>query len=217
VTRSAPAGCFVVLEGPEGAGKSTLAAALAARLRAAGSEPVLVREPGGTAVGERVREAFLGGDHPLSAETELLLVTAARSDLVRAVIAPALAAGRLVLADRYELSTEAYQGAGRGLPLETVHRVNALATGGLRPHLTLVLDVPPELGARRQIESGKRRDRLDSESAEFHRRVAAHYLAARGDGVRHLDGTLPAAEVEAAAWEAIRGVAGKLSGHAAVT
>jgi dTMP kinase len=193
-------GFFLVLEGPEGAGKSTLAAAVAERSRAAGLEVVAVREPGGTSISELVRRALLDREHRPTPETELLLVTAARADLVYSVIRPALAAGRVVVADRFELSTEAYQGAGRGLPLEVVHAVNGVATQGLRPDLTLVLDIPAGLGHSRQVAAGKDQDRLDRESPEFHARVAAHYLAARGDGVRHLDGTLPPDALLEAAW-----------------
>lgn len=196
-------GFFLVFEGPEGAGKSTLAAAVAARCRVAGWEPVPVREPGGTPVAEAARRALLDTEHPVAPETELFLVLAARADLVRRVIRPALAAGRFVLADRYDLSTHAYQVAGRGLDQTTVMAANELATGGLRPDLTLVLDVPTGVGQQRQLATGKCRDRLDRESAEFHARVGEAYLAARGAGVRHLDGTLPPDRLVAAAWREV--------------
>jgi dTMP kinase len=101
------------------------------------------------------------------------------------------------------MSTEAYQMAGRGLPAEVVVPAIRAATGGLEPDLTLVLDLPPDVGQARQVASGKRLDRLDRESAEFHRRVIDFYLAVRGDGVRHLDGCLPPDRLLQAAWEAV--------------
>lgn len=197
-------GFFLVLEGPEGAGKTTLGAALAARLRAAGTEPLAVREPGGTEAGEAARRILLDGEHPLGPAAELFLILAARAELVRQVIAPALAAGRFVLADRYELSTLAYQVAGRGLPRDAVEQANALATGGLAPDLVLVLDLDPAEGRRRQEDSGKLRDRLDRESEAFHRRVGAWYREAQGPALRHLDAAQPPAAVADAAWQALR-------------
>ncbi|MDX2194353.1 MAG: dTMP kinase [Gemmatimonadales bacterium] len=198
------AGRFLVLEGPEGAGKSTLAASLAARLLAAGVTVVPVREPGGTPTAEAARDALLHAEGDLPPEAELFLILAARADLVRRVIRPALAAGHLVLADRYDLSTLAYQVAGRGLDAGQVAAANALATGGLAPDLVLVLDVPPGVGAARQVAAGKQRDRLDRESDDFHARVAKAYLAARGTTVQHLDGTRSPAEVLEQAWNLLR-------------
>jgi dTMP kinase len=122
---------------------------------------------------------------------------------VRQVIRPALAAGHLVLADRFDLSTHAYQVAGRGLPADVVAAANGLATGGLVPDLTLVLDVPDGTGRARQVAAGKRTDRLDDEDPAFHARVSAAYLAARGPGVRHLDAGRAPAQVADDAWEAI--------------
>ena len=196
-------GLFVVLEGPEGSGKSTLTAPLADRMRACGVDPVVVREPGGTRAGEIAREALLDPEHPVSALTELFLFLAARAELVSMVIAPALAAGRVVLSDRFVLSTDAYQMAGRGIPPEVVNPANRAASGGLEPDLTLILDLPPEVGRARQVAAGKRLDRLDAESMELHQRVLAHYLAVQGDRVRHLDGCLPPDQLLQAAWMAI--------------
>ena len=193
-------GFFLVVEGPEGAGKSTLAAGLAARMRAKGIDPVSVREPGGTGAAEAIRAAFLDPANRFGPNTELLYICAARAHLVQEVITPALAAGRVVVCDRYDLSTQAYQAAGRGLDPGTVALVNQVATGGLRPHLTLVLDIPPDAGVARQRAGGKTRDRLEQEDPQFHRRVAQAYLAATGDGVRHLDGMAPPAAVLDAAW-----------------
>lgn len=199
------AGFFVVLEGPEGAGKTTLAEALAARFRAAGVRPVTIREPGGTPVAEALRVALLerGGEGEWSAERELLYFVTARADVVTRVIRPALAAGNVVLSDRFDLSTFAYQGAGRGLPAEMVAWVNRAATQGLSPDLTLIVDLPPELGEARQRAGGKSRDRLDHEPLDFHRRVLERYRAERGPGVVHLDGTRLPEDLAAAAWAAV--------------
>lgn len=200
-------GFFIVVEGPDGAGKSTLASGLAARMREAGLDPVLVRQPGGTPAAERIREAFLDPAVHFDPPTELLYICAARAHLVHEVIRPALAKGRVVISDRYDLSTQAYQGAGRGLDRQTVAVVNAVATGGLQPHLTLVLDIPPDIGLARQQESGKVGDRLERADAAFHRRVADAYLAAAGEGVRHLDGRAPPDQLLEAAWAAVAAAA----------
>jgi len=196
-------GLFVVLEGPEGSGKSTLAKPLADRMRAAGVDPVVVREPGGTRDGEIARQAVLDPDHPVGAVAELFFYLAARAELVATVIAPALAAGRVVLSDRFSMSTEAYQMIGRGLPADVVLPASRAAAGGLTPDLTLILDLAPEVGRARQVAAGKRLDRLDAESLEFHRRVLDYYLAARGNGVRHLDAALPPDRLLQEAWEAV--------------
>ena len=193
-------GIFVVLEGPEGAGKTTLASSLAARIREAGVDLVTVREPGGTPVAEALRAELLNGNRAFTAEAELLYMVTARADLVTRVIRPALEAGKTVLSDRYDLSTMAYQGAGRGLPREQVRWVNAAATGGLTADLTLVLDLDPAVGRERQRGAGKGADRLEREDVEFHGRVAAEYLAARGAGVHHLRADASPERVLAQAW-----------------
>jgi len=200
-------GLFVVLEGPEGSGKSTLAVALAERMRQGGLDPIIVREPGGTRAAEIARQALLDPEHPVGPVSELFFYLAARADLVQTLIRPGLAKGRVVLSDRFALSTEAYQMAGRRLPAEVVLPANKAAADGLVPDLTLILDLTPEVGQERQVAGGKRLDRLDQESVEFRRRVAEYYLAARGDGVRHLDGRLPPDRLLQAAWSEILKVA----------
>lgn len=200
-------GFFLVLEGPEGAGKSTLARGLAGRFRAAGVEPVLVREPGGTPAAEALRHELLHDDRHWTPEAELLYIAAARADLVAKVIRPALAEGRTVLSDRFDLSTFAYQVGGRGLPPGEVRWVNRAATGGLQPDLTLVLDLPESVGRDRQIAQGKARDRLDREDAEFHRRVGQVYRTVAGPGIVHLDALQSPEALEASAWAAIRSAA----------
>lgn len=195
-----PTGCFVVVEGPEGAGKSTLLRALADRCRAEGIGAVSVREPGGTPVAEALRSELLNADRPWTPEMELLYMTTARADLVTRVIRPALAEGRVVLSDRYDLSTMAYQGAGRGLAIDHVEWVNRAATGGLVPDITLVLDLPPEVGRARQQAAGKGADRLEREDAAFHARVAEAYLRADGPGVHHVGAEASPEVLLAAAW-----------------
>jgi len=195
-------GFFLVLEGPEGAGKTTLAGALAARLAADGTAAVLVREPGGTPAAEALRAELLGDDRDWTPEAELLYICAARADLVAKVIRPALARGQVVVSDRFDLSTTTYQVAGRGLPVEMVAWVNRAATGGLTPDLTLVLDVPPALGRDRQLKGGKHRDRLDRESTAFHDRISAAYRSAAGPGVVHLDATASPESLAERSWQA---------------
>jgi dTMP kinase len=200
-------GFFVVLEGPEGSGKSTLVGPLAERMRASGADPLVLREPGSTRAAEIARQALLDPEHPVGPLAELFLYLAARADLVQSTIRPALDAGRVVLSDRFALSTEAYQMAGRGLDPALVRAGNLAATAGVRPDLTLILDLAPELGQARQLAAGKRQDRLDRESADFHRRVVDFYLAVQGDGVRHLDGRLPPDQLLQAAWTEVRAAA----------
>ncbi|HKJ01516.1 MAG TPA: dTMP kinase [Longimicrobiales bacterium] len=185
------AGRFIVLEGGEGAGKSTQAALLSAWMTQKGIAHRVVREPGGTPVGEAIRSVVLGRtDLEMPAESELFLMLAARAAFVRDVVRPALAAGEVVLADRFALSTLAYQGVGRGLDLEAVRRAIDLATGGLEPDLYVVLDVPVGEGASRQRQGGKRPDRIEGEGEGFLRRVRDGYLDLAGSEarVRVIDG-----------------------------
>jgi dTMP kinase len=201
-----PPGVFIVLEGPEGAGKTTLARGLGERLRAAGIAPVLVREPGGTPAAEALRSELLDAERSWTPELELLYMVTARADLVARVILPALASGHVVLSDRFDLSTRAYQGAGRGIPEDRIDWVNRAATGGLAPDLTLVLDLPPGEGAARLDRNGRARNRIDRESAEFHLRVEERYRREQGPGVRHLDASLPPDKLLDAAWHEVQQV-----------
>ena len=200
-------GFFIVLEGPEGSGKSTLMGPLVEQMKKSHVDPVVVREPGSTRAAEIARQALLDPEHPVGPLAELFLYLAARADLVQTIIRPALQAGRVVLSDRFALSTEAYQMVGRGLDPALVRAGNRAATQGITPDLTLILDLTPELGQARQIAAGKRQDRLDRESAEFHRRVVEYYLAVQGEGVRHLDGRLPPDQLLQTAWSEVRAAA----------
>ena len=194
---------FIVVEGPEGAGKTTLVRWLAARLLAEGRSVVTVREPGGTPVAEAARKIALKSQHDLSPAVELFLILAARADLVARVIRPELDGGRLVLADRFDLSTRCYQVAGRGLPAEAVDAALQLATGGLVPDLTLVLDVPVDVGRERLRRARKEPDRLERLDDAFHRRVLDAYRRASGPGVVHIDATGSKAVVQDAVWREV--------------
>ncbi len=205
-------GFFVVLEGGDGSGKSTQAHILGEALRSDGRDVVLTREPTGTPLGKLVKGVFErahsdGGTAPLSPMTELFLFEGARADHVRAVIRPALEAGRIVVCDRFTDSTLAYQGYGRGLPLDKIRRLNAIATEGLAPDLVLVFDVAPEVGtARADSGAGKKRDSIGQESREFHRRVRQGFLEiARAGGERYviIDSAGQIEEAAAAALKAV--------------
>ena len=176
-------GIFIALEGPEGAGKSTQVALLADWLQDRGLDPLVTREPGGTPVAEQVRRILLESD-ALTARTELLLMLASRSTLVAEVIRPALASGRVVVTDRFHLSTLAYQAYGRELPLEEVRRMNTFATGGLEPDVTVLLDLDPATGASRKAAAGAGPDRIERAGDAFHRRVAEAYRLLSGEDAR---------------------------------
>jgi dTMP kinase len=163
---------FVTFEGPEGAGKSTAIQALALELQGRGHSVVTTREPGAGDVGEKIRAILLEGE-AVTARCELFLFLADRSQHTSTLIQPALERGSIVLCDRYADSTLAYQGYGRGLDLDRLRLLNKDATGGLQPDLTLLFDLPVQLGLQRQ----SKRDRLDSESLDFHDRVRNGFLA----------------------------------------
>lgn len=169
-------GLFITLEGPEGAGKSTNREYLAARLRAEGIDVVLTREPGGTPLAERIRDLLLApSDESMAADTELLLVFAARAQHLAQVIRPALARGAIVLCDRFTDATYAYQGGGRGLPQERIAVLEDFVQGQLRPDLTLVFDLPVEVGLARASARGQL-DRFEQEGRAFFEAVRSTYL-----------------------------------------
>jgi len=172
---------FITFEGPDGSGKTTQICLLAEWLREQGCEVVLTREPGGTEIGDQIR-AVLHDPHntAMDARAEILLYSASRAQHVAEFIRPALAAGKVVVSDRYADSTLAYQGYGRGLDLEDLRIITGFATGGLAPDLTIYLDVTPEEGLQRRRLGGDEWNRLDAEELAFHQRVRAGYLALVG-------------------------------------
>ncbi|MEO5616860.1 MAG: dTMP kinase [Candidatus Eisenbacteria bacterium] len=199
-------GLFISFEGGEGSGKSTQIGRLAERLDARGLVAVRTREPGGTPLGEGVRDLLLDPARWPSAMTEALLLEAARAELVATVIRPALAAGRVVLCDRYDDSTLAYQGGGRGLDEATLRALNRAATGGLIPGLTLLFDLDPELGLARRTRAPGPTNRLDREPLDFHLRVRRRYLelaAAEPGRWRVIDASANPDQLEASLWEAV--------------
>lgn len=170
-------GLFITLEGSEGAGKSTNQAYLADSLRQRGLEVVVTREPGGTPMAERIRTVLLTQDlEPLSVDTELLLMFAARAQHLAQVIQPALSLGKVVLCDRFTDATYAYQGGGRGIAAERIAALETFVQGDLRPDFTLVFDVPVALGLERAGRRG-RLDRFEQEQLSFFEAVRHTYLA----------------------------------------
>lgn len=208
-------GKFITFEGPEGGGKTTQAKRLMQRLKDAGYEVVYTREPGGTELGEAIR-GILQHDkikEPLTAESEVFLFLASRAQLVRNVILPALEAGKIVISDRFADSTTAYQGYGRGFPVETMLTLNDFAIGPAVPDMTLLFDV--EIGqaferlAARQKELFEKPDRIEREERAFHERVRNGYLelAARfPDRYRRIDARRTPEAVEADVWQLIDGL-----------
>ncbi|MDQ3493086.1 MAG: dTMP kinase [Chloroflexota bacterium] len=185
-SRTSDRGRFITLEGPDGAGKSVQAIRLAAMLRATGAVVTLTREPGGTPLGERIREVLLvGDDPPRTPESDALLFNAARSQLVRDVIAPALRRGETVICDRFADSTIAYQGYGSGLDRQALRRLERLATGGLRPDIIILLDVPVAVGLSRRVRGApdqlNRFERSVHHDVAFHERVRQGYLEMAAD------------------------------------
>lgn len=195
-------GTLVTLEGGEGSGKSTQAEALAALMREQGYTVVLTREPAGTDLGDIIKGIFQRGV-TVTAESELFLFGAARAQHVRDVIRPALERGEVVLCDRYTDSTLAYQGYGRGLSLDHLRAVNHIATEGLPPNFTILLDVPPEAGLARK-DHERLGDSIGKEPLEFHERVRSGYLElARREPKRLavVDASLPSERVTELAWQ----------------
>lgn len=174
-------GRLIVLEGPEGAGKTTQLRLLAELLAASGREVLTLREPGGTPLGDAIRSILLDTAHEMTPAAEALLFMASRAEIVRLKIDPALNAGVVVLMDRFFLSTYAYQIGGRGLDEQEIRQANALATGGLVPDLTIVIDVSPTDGLARAAARGKH-DRMERSGDEFHSRVAGAFASFATEG-----------------------------------
>ncbi|MCX8103021.1 MAG: dTMP kinase [Candidatus Bipolaricaulota bacterium] len=195
-------GLFIVFEGIDGSGKSTQLRALQERLRQHGIDPLAIREPGGTPVGEQIRQILLERPWGMEPLTELLLYEASRSELTRTVLRPALEEGRVVLSDRFAMASLAYQGYGRGLDFTLVQKFNRIATDGIEPSLTIVLDVPVAVALARKREAF---DRLERAGREFHERVRAGYreLAQQMPNTLLVDGTRPAHELAEQIWQRV--------------
>ena len=205
-----PTGRLISFEGSEGSGKSTQITLLAARLQTEGREVITTREPGGTEIGEQIRNIIVHnskGDE-MCAETELLLFTAARAQLVREVIAPALLAGKYVLSDRFLDSSTVYQGIARNLAPDPVNQINRFAVGNVMPDVTVVIDVPTEISLQRL----KQRvtdlpDRMERENVDFYKKVREGYLLLAKnmpDRVILVDGTHTTAAIAQTIWEHVK-------------
>lgn len=200
-------GRFITFEGGEGAGKSTQLTRLAAHLEAADATVVRLREPGGTAFGEKMRDVLKQPGSNIRPATEALLFAACRAQLVAEVIAPALAAGQVVLCDRFIDSTVAYQAGGRGLDRALIGAANQLACGGIRPHLTFLLDLDPARGlGRAALRDHGQADRFEVLGADFHQKVRQLYHALAAEEPERfciLDAAQDPATVEAQIWHEV--------------
>jgi dTMP kinase len=201
-------GLFITLEGPEGGGKTTLAPRVVEHLRGLGHEVVACAEPGGGPLGQAIRGLLLDPAHThIAPRTELLLFLAARAQLIQDTIAPALAAGKVVVSDRYADSTIAYQAYAGGLPVQEVEAAIEFATGGLWPDLTLLLDLEPEVGLARQAN----RNRMEDRGLAYHRRVRAGFLEQwrrHPERIRRIDASRDLAEVQAELFREVEGLVG---------
>ena len=202
-------GLFITFEGGEGCGKSTQIAALKARLEAMGKTVVQTREPGGTALGEYVRSLLQHDDagQGMTPEAELLLFAASRAQHVRELIAPAIAQGKIVLCDRFLDSTTVYQGVARAIDTKKVDTINQFAIGDTKPDLTILIDLPPEIGlARVHARSDGQLDRMENEAIEFFQAVRQGYLdLAKSEPKRFLvlDGSQSVEELETQIWQRV--------------
>jgi dTMP kinase len=201
-------GLFITFEGTEGSGKTTQITALAERLCALGHTVRVLREPGGTPLGEEIRHILKHSEagKKMTAETELLLMNASRAQLVREIIQPALVAGEIVLCDRFYDSTIAYQGYGRGLDLKMVRRIIDTAVGKTKPNLTFLLMVPLAVSEARQRKRSARRDRFEQEDRAFFQRIEAGYealAAAEPKRIYRIDARKTAAKVGEEIWKAV--------------
>lgn len=208
--KTKPSGKLISFEGSEGSGKSTQIALLAEHLQKAGRDVVTTREPGGTEIGEQIRNIIVHnskGDE-MVAETELLLFAAARAQLVREVIVPGLTRGAIVLSDRYLDSSTVYQGIGRNLGSDPVAQINRFAVGNVMPDLTIVIDVPTEVGlARIRQRASDLPDRMERENIEFYEKIRAGYLVlAKGMADRFvvIDGTLTQEVIAKKIWASVK-------------
>ncbi len=200
-------GIFISFEGIEGTGKTTQARLLSERLVEKGYEVILTQEPGGTVIGNRIREILLLPEHKeMSYMTELLLYNAARAQHLSEKIIPALNEGKVVITDRFTDSTVAYQGYGRGIDISLVMSIDSIATGGIKPHLTILFDLDVEVGLKRNRGINKV-DRLELEDIEFHKKVREGYLHISEkdrERIRIVDASMPVEKISEKVWEIVR-------------
>ncbi|MCK4911690.1 MAG: dTMP kinase [Thermodesulfovibrionales bacterium] len=200
-------GMFISFEGGEGAGKSTHVRMAAEALEAEGHEVIMTAEPGGTPISQCIRGVLLDTAHQaMEPVTELLLYAAARRQHLQELILPALEEGKVVITDRFSDSTAAYQGTGRGLDMRLIEELDRIVTGGIKPELTVLLDMDVELGLERNRGAGKQ-DRLEMEQVEFHKRVREGFLAiakAEPERVKLVDASGSKQEVQTLVMEAMR-------------
>ena len=191
-------GIFITMEGPDGSGKSTQIELLKQYLESAGYDVLITREPGGNRISEAIREIILNSEYTeMSPVTEMMLYASARAQLIAEVIGPAIESGKAVISDRFVDSSLVYQGMARGLGVETVYEINKVAIGEYMPQLTIMLDLPAEVGISRKKDQ-KELDRMELESLEFHKKVAAGYreMAQRfPERIKSIDATLPIEEI----------------------
>lgn len=191
-------GIFITMEGPDGSGKSTQIELLKQYLESAGYDVLITREPGGNRISEAIREIILNSEYTeMSPVTEMMLYASARAQLIAEVIGPAIESGKAVISDRFVDSSLVYQGMARGLGVETVYEINKVAIGEYMPQLTIMLDLPAEVGISRKKDQ-KELDRMELESLEFHKKVAAGYreMAKRfPERIKSIDATLPIEEI----------------------
>lgn len=208
-SRSAECSLFITFEGGEGCGKSTQIAALQQRLEAEGRSAVRTREPGGTPLGESVRQLLQhdAAGQGMSPEAELLLFAASRAQHVREFIAPSLAEGQIVLCDRFLDSTTVYQGVARAIDAQKVEAINRFAVGATMPELTFLIDLPPEIGLERvRVRSGGQLDRMEQETMDFFQAVRQGYLELAAKAPQRfiiLDGSLGIEELTAEIWAVV--------------
>lgn len=205
MTLSSPTGFLLSFEGSEGCGKSTQIRLLKERLENSGRHVVVLREPGGTEIGESIRHLLQHAKEgrAMTIETELLLFAASRAQIVREKIRPLLEKGAFVILDRFLDSTTVYQGHARGLPLESVNAINRFAIGGTLPHLTLLLDLDTQAAWQRIHATGRELDRMESQPVEFFEKVRQGYLqvaAAEPDRIKVIDAAASPEEVHEAIW-----------------
>ena len=199
-------GKFISFEGGDGAGKSTQLSLLSGDLEALGRRVILTREPGGTRLSEQIRSWVLHESDVLCKQAELLLIFAARAQHISEVIRPALLRGDWVLCDRFTDASYAYQGGGRGIPVGFIQQIEAVSTEGMRPDLTLLLDLPVIQGIERSVGRGQGSDRFEEQDLEFKRRVRQAYLDRQSDEpdrIRMIDATKSVESVHTQIWDLV--------------